>query len=499
MDKPLKGFITYSHKDTIQKDKLRERLAVMEQNNELVTWDDGQLTPGDGALQEDIIKKVADSDLLLYLVSAASLASRNCNKELAEALNQKIRVIPIVLEHCDWLNHRLKGFETLPHKGKPICEWEDESRSWQNVVDGVREAVEKIKSQAEPSPEISGKTLQTELEFQRGNVQLLLGQVDAAIEFYGRSLELHRYNANTYNNRGVAYAIKGDLDQAIKDYSAAIELKPNNAFLYCNRGVAYYSKGNLDSAIEDYNIAIKLLPNNTNAFYARGIAYTNIGDLDSAFEDIGKAIQLKPDWAEAYVQRGIAYGRKGDSNRAVSDFTKAIELNPIFADAYFNRSSGHIAKGDLDSAVEDLSKAIQLKPDWAEAYIKRGIIYSNKDNFGKAIEDFSKAIELDPDDVDTREKLNTVKHIKSVVDSAIQAINEALELNPNDGNAYWCRGELWLHTQAWEEAKADLTVARNMGMDIVALFKNNNGSVADFEQNRDIQLPEDIAAMLAPQ
>ena len=33
-------------------------IAVMAQNNELVTWDDGQLTPGDGALQEDILKKV---------------------------------------------------------------------------------------------------------------------------------------------------------------------------------------------------------------------------------------------------------------------------------------------------------------------------------------------------------------------------------------------------------------------------------------------------------
>ena len=88
MRKPLKGFITYSHENTKAKKELRKRLVVMEQNDELITWDDGQLTPGDGALQEDILEKVADSDLLLYLVSAASLASKNCNKELAEAINK---------------------------------------------------------------------------------------------------------------------------------------------------------------------------------------------------------------------------------------------------------------------------------------------------------------------------------------------------------------------------------------------------------------------------
>ena len=47
MSKPLKGFITYSHKDTEAKDKLRECLTVMEDQNKLVTWHDGEITPGD--------------------------------------------------------------------------------------------------------------------------------------------------------------------------------------------------------------------------------------------------------------------------------------------------------------------------------------------------------------------------------------------------------------------------------------------------------------------
>ena len=113
MSRPLKGFITYSHEDIKAKDELRKRLAVMEQQNELVTWDDGQLTPGDKALQADILKKVSDSDLLLYIVSAASLATKNCNRELAEVLNRDIRVIPIILEHCDWLRHQLSSFERI--------------------------------------------------------------------------------------------------------------------------------------------------------------------------------------------------------------------------------------------------------------------------------------------------------------------------------------------------------------------------------------------------
>ncbi|MYC75749.1 toll/interleukin-1 receptor domain-containing protein [Candidatus Poribacteria bacterium] len=145
MNKPLKGFITYSHEDTEAKKELRKRLAVMEQQNELVTWDDGQLTPGDEALQEDILKKVVDSDMLLYLVSAASLASKNCNKELAEAISGDKRGIPIILEHCDWLYHQLSNFEVLPDKGKPLTKWDDRSEGWQNVVSGIRSAINRIR------------------------------------------------------------------------------------------------------------------------------------------------------------------------------------------------------------------------------------------------------------------------------------------------------------------------------------------------------------------
>ena len=46
MNKPLKGFIAYSHKDTEQKDELRTRLAVMKEQKKLVTWHDGDITAG---------------------------------------------------------------------------------------------------------------------------------------------------------------------------------------------------------------------------------------------------------------------------------------------------------------------------------------------------------------------------------------------------------------------------------------------------------------------
>ena len=136
MSEPLKVFITYSHNDRQQNTELKTRLAVMESEGEIKLWDDNEILPGD-EWYKDISTNLAGSDILLYLVSATSLASKNCNKELAEALNSKIKVIPIILEDCDWLNHQLSDFQALPDKGLPINEWQPESKGWQNVVAGI--------------------------------------------------------------------------------------------------------------------------------------------------------------------------------------------------------------------------------------------------------------------------------------------------------------------------------------------------------------------------
>ena len=96
MDAVPKAFITYSHNDKDERMELRTRLAVMVNKGEIELWDDNEILPGD-EWYNDIADYLANSHILLYLVSATSLASKNCNKELAEALKTDARVIPIFL------------------------------------------------------------------------------------------------------------------------------------------------------------------------------------------------------------------------------------------------------------------------------------------------------------------------------------------------------------------------------------------------------------------
>ena len=401
MSDPLKIFITYSHKGLRQNSELKVRLAIMESEGQIELWDDNEILPGD-EWYKDISSNLADSDILLYLVSATSLASENCNKELAEALNSKIRIIPIILEDCDWQNHQLSEFQVLPDKGRPINEWQPESRGWQNVVSGIRKVVEKMQDSVQ-------KGALPEWVLQQGNFLMMLGQTDMAIEAYSYAITFNPNNPNAYNNRGVAYGAKGDFDRTIADYTKAIELNPDYAIAYNNRGGAYYLKEKYDSAIVDFT----------------------------------KAIRLNPGYAIAYNNRGVAYYLQKEYDSAIADFTKAIELNPDYAIAYNNRGRAYGVKGEVDGSTTPIDQGSKL-----------AII--------RAIKDY----------------------------------NPAIGLNPAFAPAYYNRGVAWLHLREWERAESDLTVARDMGINIITAFCNDYESIEDFEERNGIQLPEDIAAML---
>ena len=251
-------------------------------------------------------------------------------------------------------------------------------------------------------------------------------------------------------------------EKTVLYYTEALELKPDFPEGYNNRGTVYADAGDFDRAIEDHNMAIKLKPDYASAYNNRGIAYYHKSEYDRAIEDHNMAIKLKPDYASAYNNLGVAYSKQGEYERAIRYYSTVIKLKPDFLEGYNNRGIAYYNKGEYDRAIHDFNTVIELDPYDAKVYANLGTAYLRKRNFKKAIDNHNMAIKLEPD----------------------------------FAGFYSNRGETWLHLKKWEKAKVDLNTAKDMGRDIIASFHNDYESVEDFEGKNDIQLPEDIAALL---
>ena len=146
-------------------------------------------------------------------------------------------------------------------------------------------------------------------------------------------------------------------------------------------------------------------------------------------------------------------------------YTVSLTFNPKIVEDYINRGNAYNYISEHDKAIADYSEAIKLKLNYAKAYYHRGVAYCKNREYDKAIKDY----------------------------------NEVIKREPDYAEAYGARGEAWLHLKEWEKARADLTFARNRDFDITTLFRKQHKNVVDFEQKNNIQLPEDVAAMLRSQ
>ena len=283
-----------------------------------------------------------------------------------------------------------------------------------------------------------------------------------------------------------------------------------NAYLEFHRGLTYHLRGNevetpeekqaaYKKSVMHYTRALRLKPDIPEGYNNRGNAYYDKGDVDKAIEDYNKAIEYNPDDALLYNNRGSVYFDEGSIDKAIEDWNKAVELDPDFAKAYYNRGNASLVKGEIDKAIKDYNTVIELDPDNTDAYITRGDAYHEKDDFDRAMEDYKKAIELDPDGADVYVILGKVYLRNGNLDHAIENYEKAKSMNPENAEAYYNIGIAWMQKQNWQEAKLNLTVAKILRADIAAEFHNAYESVADFEQENNVQIPDDIATMLTQQ
>lgn len=142
----MKVFISYSHKDEAALERLRTHLVMLRRDGRIDEWFDREILAG-GEIDAEISERLESSGLFLMLVSPDFLASDYCvEKEMERALERHssgdARVVPIVVEPCDWTSTPLRDLKALPQDGKPISEWTNENNAFLDIVQELRRVLD---------------------------------------------------------------------------------------------------------------------------------------------------------------------------------------------------------------------------------------------------------------------------------------------------------------------------------------------------------------------
>lgn len=143
-----KLFFSYCHADEALRDRLEVHLSMMKHQGLIEMWHDRGITAGSG-LDSTIKDNLETADVILLLVSADFIASWYCfSVEMKRALERhaedSARVIPVILEPCDWHPAPFGKLLAVPKDGKAVTTWPNQAEAWADVTRQIRKAIEEM-------------------------------------------------------------------------------------------------------------------------------------------------------------------------------------------------------------------------------------------------------------------------------------------------------------------------------------------------------------------
>jgi len=144
--------------------------------------------------------------------------------------------------------------------------------------------------------------------------------IEVAMEYYDKSLELDSTFVDAYYNRGnLRLFYYEQYQEAVTDLEKAVEFDNEFKLAFNNLSIAYRYIREFDKALTALDRVIELDPTYAQGYFNRGYIYNQIDEYNAAIVDLSKAIELSPDYPKAFFQRGRARHMISDFNGALND------------------------------------------------------------------------------------------------------------------------------------------------------------------------------------
>jgi len=141
-------FLSYSHKDSAIRDELEIHLTALKRQGVIDIWHDRRIGAGK-EFDNEIGENLNKADIILLLISPNFIASDYCYEiEMKRAMERHrkgdARVIPVILEPCEWQRLPFGKLVATPTDGKPISKFPNKNDGFLEVTIAIRKAAEEL-------------------------------------------------------------------------------------------------------------------------------------------------------------------------------------------------------------------------------------------------------------------------------------------------------------------------------------------------------------------
>ncbi len=262
--------------------------------------------------------------------------------------------------------------------------------------------------------------------------------IDLALEYLKKSVELSDLLATTHYNIANIYMDKEKLGLSEKEYKRAIELNPKYYQAFLGLGSIQNQIGKLKEAEKNYLRAIEIrstmIAQDEDYALARlnlGEVYGKMGQFKDSIRQSEIALKSIPNSFKAHYNIGTANMKLGKLEKAKEAFLYCLKINPEFENALFNLAYVYQKMGQFESSNQFFSKFLNVKKSFPNAYVSMGINYAQMNQLNQAINSFKNALALNPKILNARTLLAKALSQEGKTKEAIEQLEIILAQNPN--------------------------------------------------------------------
>ena len=191
------------------------------------------------------------------------------------------------------------------------------------------------------------------------------GEFNLALQEWNSYLDSYPDDAAAFSNRGNVRLVVGDVEGSIDDQNKSISLNPSEIDPYINRGIAEEALGLWSQAKKDYLFVISQDSTNFSALYNLANVEGSTSKWEKARELFSKAALINPGFAMARSSMALADLQLGNIDKSEKELKNLIRRYPTFADARAALTALNWSQGESGKAESNWISVTELDPRYS--------------------------------------------------------------------------------------------------------------------------------------
>jgi tetratricopeptide (TPR) repeat protein len=230
-----------------------------------------------------------------------------------------------------------------------------------------------------------------------GIVEARLGRWDAAVEAFGRALDVQPGSRPTALALGNAFERAGRPGDAAALYHKRAAAAPDDTEVRLLYVQALRESGETSKALEEAQALLAKGSRNAAAWNALGLVYLKLEKYPLAESALRHASEIEPKNAAVWNNIGLVALAAGRDQEAFTAFEKAADLDPKSVEARLNKAAVFLDCGDYKRALSELDRADKAHPNDPEVLVALGVAHRGQKHLDAAREAYERALEIQPD------------------------------------------------------------------------------------------------------